>query len=63
MTSPHQWMSEDYMGPRNSVAPESAKPDMGEANSAVAASRGNRDGHGVLDVPNMSNPGEHMRGD
>lgn len=60
--TPHQWMSGDYMGPMNSVAEESAKPDTGEANSAVAASSGNRDGHGVLDVPNMSNPGTHMAG-
>lgn len=62
MTTPHQWMSGDYMGPGNSVRPETATPDEAEAQAAVAASRGNRDGSGVLDTPNMSNPGTHMAG-
>ena len=60
--SPHQWMSGDYMGPGNSVQSETATPDNGEANGAVSASYGNRDGHGVIDVPNMSNAGTHMAG-
>jgi hypothetical protein len=55
-------MSSDYMGERNSVRDETAVLDVGEANSAVAASGGNRDGHGVLDVPNLSNPGTHTAG-
>ena len=62
MTSPHQWMSGDYMGPRTSVASETAKPDNAEAEAAVAASRSNRDGSGVLDAANMSNPGTHSAG-
>lgn len=62
MTSPHQWMSGDYLGPANSVHPATATPDEGEANSAVASSTGNRDGSGVLDVANMSNPGTHSAG-
>ena len=62
MTTPHQWMSGDYMGPANSVRPETATPDLAEAEAAVAASRGNRDGSGVLDTPNLSNPGTHMAG-
>lgn len=60
--SPHQWMSGDYMGPANEVRPETATPDVGEANAAVAASGSNRDGHGVLDVSNLSYPGEHQAG-
>ena len=60
--SPHEWMSGDYMGPANSVRPETATPDLGEATAAVAASNGNRDGHGVLDVANMTSPGTHMAG-
>lgn len=60
--SPHMWMSGDYMGPMNSPRPETGTPDVGEANAAVAAAAGNRDGHGVLDVANLSNPGTHMAG-
>lgn len=60
--TPHQWMSGDYMGPANSVQPETAKPDNAEAESAMAAADSNRGGHGVLDVPNMSNAGTHMAG-
>ena len=62
MTYPTAWQEGDYLGPRNDVHPATAVPDMGEANAAVAASGGNRDGHGVLDVPNMSNPGTHSAG-
>lgn len=61
--SPHQWMSGDYAGPMFEVRPESATLDEGAANAAVSASRGNRDGHGVIDVPNMSYPGTHRAGD
>jgi len=60
--SPHQWMSHDVAGPANTVRPESAMPDVAEINAAVAEAGSNRDGHGVLDVPNMSNPGTHMAG-
>lgn len=62
MTYPTAWQEGDYMGPRNEVRPATATPDVGEANAAVSASTGNRDGSGVLDVPNMSNPGTHMAG-
>lgn len=60
--TPHQWMSGDYMGPPTAVQPETAKLDVGEADAAVSAAGGNRDGSGVLDVPNMSNAGTHMAG-
>ena len=61
--SPHQWMSHDIAGPSFTVRPESATPDNAEADAAVAASGSNRDGHGVLDVSNMSYPGVHKMGE
>lgn len=61
--SPHQWMSHDVGGSGFTVSPATAVPDVAAANAAVAASGSNRDGHGVIDVPNMSYPGEHELGD
>lgn len=61
--SPHQWMSHDIGGPGFEVRPQSAMPDEAAANAAVAASGGNRDGGGVLDVANMSYPGTHRMGE
>jgi hypothetical protein len=61
--SPHQWMSGDYLGAEFSPRPETATPANAEAQSAVSQSYGNRDGHGVIDVPNMSYPGTHRLGD
>lgn len=63
MTSPHDWMSGDTLGPANSIRPETAQPDLGEARSAVSnAGTAARDGDGVLNVPNMSNVGTHTAG-
>ena len=61
--SPHQWQSHDVAGPAFEVRPESATADVAAAEAAVAASGGNRDGGGVLDVPNMSYPGTHRMGE
>ena len=61
--SPHQWQSHDVAGPGFTVRPETAVPDIAAAEAAVAAAGSNRSGHGVIDVANMSYPGEHELGD